>query len=169
MTAPDVALLLLRVVVGGIYLAHGARKLGAWSDSGFGAFRASIARRGYRPATAWAAAAVGAEIGGGILAILGLLTPVGAALLLAQSVTIVGLVRSRGFWVEVMGVEYPLLLATGALAVGLLGAGGLSVDAALGLAWDPWVAIGAAAVAVLGALAGMALRRPPPDPAEAPR
>jgi hypothetical protein len=68
-----------------------------------------------------------------------------------------------------MGVEYPLLLATGALAVGLLGAGGLSVDAALGLAWDPWVAIGAAAVAVLGALAGMALRRPPPDPAEAPR
>lgn len=162
MTLADIALLALRVVVGGIYVAHGARKLGAWSDTGFAGFRASIQRRGYRPAGLWAVAAVAAELGGGVLAILGLATPIAAALLLAQSLTIVALVRERGFWVEAMGVEYPLLLGIAALAVGLLGAGSLSLDAALSLAWDPWVAMAAAAVTVTGAVAGLIARRPPP-------
>jgi len=161
MTALDAGLLVLRLTVGGIYVLHGLRKLGWRNPDGFAGFRASIARRGYRPPLAWALAAVGAEVGGGTLAIVGLLTPVAAALLLAQSVTIVALVRSRGFRVEAMGVEYPLVLGAAAVAVALAGPGAVSLDALLGVAPDPLVVPALAAIGVAGPLVGLATRRPP--------
>jgi putative oxidoreductase len=160
-TAADLALLLLRVALGGIYVAHGARKLGWRNPSGLPGFLASIDRRGYRPAWFWAAAAIGAEVLGGVLAIIGLLSPIAGALLLAQSVTIVALVRERGFWVEEMGIEYPLMLGTASLALAFLGPGGLSLDGVLGIRFAPALAVALTAVAVGGALAGLALRRPP--------
>ena len=160
MTALDIGLLILRVTVGGIYMLHGLRKVGWRNPDGYAGFHASIVRRGYRPPHLWALAAVSAEIGGGILAILGLLTPVAAALLLAQSVTIAALVRGRGFWVEAMGVEYPLMLGASAVTMALVGPGALSVDDLLGLAVDPLVAVALAAVGVAGSLVGLATRRP---------
>jgi putative oxidoreductase len=157
----DLGLLALRVTLGGIYVVHGARKLGWRNPGGFAGFRASIARRGYRPAPVWAAAAVGAEIGGGLLAILGLLTPAAGALLVGQGVTILALVRHKGFWHDQGGTEYPLLLTVAAVAVAAAGAGALSLDAALGLAYDPVVGLGLAGLAaVVGALAGLLTRRP---------
>jgi putative oxidoreductase len=196
-TGIDIGLLILRVAVGAIYVAHGLRKLG-WAASdgrtpagrgeptarraaggeaapakqnarGFAGFRESIARRGYRPAGAWAVAAVVAEVVGGVLAIAGLLTPVAAALLVAQSVTIMALVRERGFWVEAMGVEYPLMLGVAALVVGLAGPGSLSVDAALGIEAPWWVFPLLAAAGVTGALVGLATRRPPQRASDEPR
>lgn len=157
----DVGLLALRIVVGGIYIAHGARKLG-WRSTkgGFKRFRDSIAGRGYRPATLWALSAVLAETIGGLLAVAGLLTPLAGAMLLAQSVTILALVRARGFWVEDMGVEYPLMLGTAALGVALVGPGRLSLDAALGLTYEPWLAPGLVCGALIGAAAGLLTRRP---------
>lgn len=111
----------------------------------------------------WAVAAVAAEVGGGLLAVVGLLTPVAGALLLAQSLTIIALVWPRGFWVEEMGVEYPLHLGVAALAVLLAGPGALSLDAALGLRFDPVVPLALAACAAIGAVAGLATRRPVPE------
>jgi putative oxidoreductase len=160
MTALDFGLLVLRVTVGGIYVLHGLRKLGWRNPDGYAGFHASIARRGYRPPRFWAPAAVVAEIGGGTLAILGLLTPVGCALLLAQSVTIVALVRGRGFWVEAMGVEYPLMLGAGAVAIALAGPGAISVDAMLGVDVEPLLAVALAAVGVAGSVVGLVTRRP---------
>jgi putative oxidoreductase len=157
----DIALLILRVVIGGVFIAHGVRKLGLGTDTGVGGFAGSIARRGYRPAPLWAAAAISAEVGGGTFLILGLLSPFAAAVLVAQALTIVALVGGRGFWVEDMGVEYPLALGVGALAAGWAGPGSWSLDAALGLVIDPALAVAALAVTVIGALAGLATRRPP--------
>jgi putative oxidoreductase len=160
----DLALLVLRVAVGGIYVAHGLRKLGVGNPGGLAGFVGSIARRGYRPPLPWALAAVGAEIGGGLLAILGLLTPVAASLLLAQSVTIVALVRGRGFWVEAMGVEYPLVLGLVSVAVGLAGPGAASLDALFGIALPPLAFALLGALAVAGSVLGLATRRPPGNP-----
>jgi putative oxidoreductase len=157
----DVALLLLRVVLGGAYVAHGLRKLGYLGGEPFPAFRSSIARRGYRPPGVWAAAAVGAEVVGGALVVLGLLTPVGAAMLLAQSLTIVALVAPRGFWHDKGGIEYPALLAAASVAVGLAGPGSWSLDAALGVRFAPAVVVIALAVAAVGAAGGLAIRKPP--------
>jgi putative oxidoreductase len=170
MTGLDLGLLALRVAVGAIYVGHGLRKLGLGNPAGFAGFSGSIARRGYRPALGWALVAVLAEVGGGVLAIVGLLTPVAAAALVAQSVTIVALVRGRGFWVEDMGTEYPLMLGIAALTVGLAGPGSLSLDAALGIELPWWAFPVLAAGGVIGALVGLATRRPPPAeaPAQAP-
>jgi putative oxidoreductase len=157
----DVALLILRLVIGGVFIAHGVRKLGLGTEAGVRGFAGSIARRGYRPAPLWAAAAIASEIGGGTFLILGLLSPFAAAVLVAQAVTIVALVGGRGFWVEDMGIEYPLALGVGALAAGWAGPGSLSLDAALGLVVDPALAVGALAVTIAGAVAGLLTRRPP--------
>jgi putative oxidoreductase len=158
----DIALLVLRVVLGLTYVAHGLRKLGVGGGEGFAGFRGSIARRGYRPAVAWASAAVLAEVVGGALVVAGLVTPIGAALLVGQSLTIVALVAPRGFWHNRGGIEYPVLLGTASLAVALTGPGALSLDTVLGIRPDPMLAAGAVAAAVVGALVGLALRRPVP-------
>lgn len=160
----DLGLLVLRVTLGAIYVVHGARKLGWRNPNGFAGFRASIGRRGYRFAPLWATAAVGAEIGGGLLAILGLLTPAAGALLVGQGVTIVALVRHRGFWHDEGGIEYPLLLTAAALAVAIAGPGGLSLDAMVGLKFAPVVGVGLAGLAATGAIAGLLTRRPMPAP-----
>ena len=156
MNAADLALLVLRVTLGGIYVAHGARKLGAFGGKGFGGWVASIDRRGMRPPALWAAAAAVAEIVGGTFVVIGLLTPVGAALLVAQSAVITWLVRAKGFWHTQEGVEYPLMLGAAALAVALLGPGAISLDAALGLSppaeWRVALIAGAVGVGLAGLL-----------------
>jgi hypothetical protein len=54
-----------------------------------------------------------------------------------------------------------MALGVGALAAGWAGPGSWSLDAALGLVIDPALAVAALAVTVIGALAGLATRRPP--------
>jgi len=164
----DLGLLILRVVLGAIYIVHGARKLGWRNPNGFAGFQASIRRRGYRFAPLWAAAAVGAEIGGGLLAIIGLLTPVAGALLVGQSVTIVALVRHRGFWHDEGGVEYPLLLTAAAFTVAVAGPAAFSLDAGLGLGFHPVVGPALAGLSAAGAFAGLLTRRLPAVPAVPP-
>lgn len=155
----DLGLLALRLVLGTTYVLHGLRKLGWRNPNGFGGFGASIARRGYRPARLWAIAAVGAEIGGGVLAILGLFMPVAAALLVGQSVTIVLLVRAKGFWHDEGGIEYPLMLTAASLALAFTGAGSYSLDGALGLG-VPWLGAALALLAIGGAFLGLVTRGP---------
>jgi len=157
---PDLGLLVLRVVLGVTYILHGLRKLGWRNPKGFDGFGASIARRGFRPARLWAVAAVGAEVGGGLLVLLGLFTPAGAALLVGQGVTIVALVRHKGFWHDEGGVEYPLMLTTASLTVALVGAGAYALDAAIGIAWDPVTGLVLAVLAAAGAIAGLVTRGP---------
>jgi putative oxidoreductase len=161
----DVALLVLRLVLGGVYVAHGARKLGWIGGGRLGDFTASIARRGFRPAPAWAAAAVFSEVVGGTLTVLGFLGPVGGALLLAQSVTIAVLVANRGFWHTDEGLEYPFVLGAAALVVALVGPGALSVDAVFDIRLHAGVPELVVAAAVAGSLASLLTRRPGDRPA----
>ena len=160
MTTEDVALFSLRLALGGIYLLHGARKLGWQGGSGYSGWLGSIERRGFRPAWFWAAAGLSAEIGGSLLVIAGLFTPLGAALLVAHSLVIVILVSPRGFWHDQQGLEYPLLLGVTALGVAFIGPGALSLDALFGLSLPGGVAELAVAVAVAGAVGSFLARHP---------
>jgi putative oxidoreductase len=160
-TVADVGLLIVRVVLGGLYLAHGLRKLGWPGTGGFGEFRASIARRGFRPATPWAVAAIASELTGAVLVATGVLAALGAALLFAQSLTIVVLVWPRGFWHDRGGVEYPLLLCAASLGLALTGPGAISLDAALGAAMSEAAGPGFVAIAAVAAVAGLATRGRP--------
>ncbi|WP_205543968.1 DoxX family protein [Rubrobacter indicoceani] len=132
-----VGLLVLRVFLGGILIPHGAQKLfglfGGGGVKGTGAFFEQI---GLKPGVALALAAGLAEFVGGILVILGFLTPL-AALAIIGTMVVAALVAhvKNGFFATAGGYEYNLALAGMALVLVIAGAGAVSLDAALGLFW----------------------------------
>jgi putative oxidoreductase len=169
-TATDIGLLLVRLAVGVTFTAHGAQKvLGWWGGPGFAGWSAGIARMGLRPAGLWAAISAGVEFVCGPLLVLGLLTPIASALLVAQSLYIVLKIHlPRGFFSAKGGIEFPLQLLAGSLLVVAMGPGALALDPLVGLSLGPTTRIALLAVAVAGALLAMAIARPQPTPSVKP-
>jgi putative oxidoreductase len=157
----DAALLVLRVGVGLVFAAHGAQKLfGWWNGPGMTGWQGAMAHMGYRPAAlfAWVSALI--EFGGGLLLAIGFLTPLAAAVLIAQAVVIVGAAHWRnGFFSTAGGFEFPLTLGIGAAAILLAGPGAFSVDAALGIAVAPDVRILLGILGLAGGLVTLAVPR----------
>jgi putative oxidoreductase len=166
----DTALLILRLV-GGLYVtAHGAQKLFGWFEGhGFSKTQGLVGGMlGYRPAWLWTLAVSLAEFVGGLLFVLGLLSPIGAIGVAAAmlSATLVphwpkGPFGSKG------GYEQTLTNLAVAVGVGLAGPGAYSLDHLVGIN-VPTVYSGAIAlVAVLGVLVGIISRRAPVAQAQA--
>jgi putative oxidoreductase len=154
--AQAVALLLVRVVVGVIMIAHG---LNHWRGGGRIAGTARwFTGLGLRHGIPQAWLSVVTEIGAGTLLVIGLLTPLAGAAVISVML-VAGLLahRPNGFFVFREGYEYVLMLAVTALALGLLGPGRLSVDSAAGITVTGWtgggIALGVAVVATAGLLA----------------
>jgi putative oxidoreductase len=168
-TAADVGLLIVRLAVGLTFAAHGAQKvLGWWSGPGFAGWTGAMTRMGLRPAPLWAALSSGVELLGGLLLAVGALTPIAAALLVAQSVYIVLRVhRPKGFWNKNGGIEFPLQLLAGSLLIAASGPGAIAIDPAAGLEFGTWWRAAFLVVAVAGAFATMAIARPVPQPVPA--
>lgn len=153
-TAPDLGLLIIRLVVGLTFAAHGAQKaFGWWAGPGWIGWQNAIGRMGFRPIGLFAALSVGAELIGGLFVALGAFTPFAAAILAAQSTVIIFKVHGpNGFWNKAGGVEFPLVLGAAALAVGLTGAGAVSFDAVEGFEVSDAVRI---VVAMAGIVCGV--------------
>src|SRR2546429_1282417 len=156
----DVALLLLRVVIGGVVVPHGLLKLGLVGKGGsIPGVAGWFNSMGLRPGLFWAYVAVLAEAGGGLLTILGLGGPIGPGVLAADLIVVTIVAHwAQGFWAGggKVGWEFPVPLAAGGLAIALAGNGALSLDRLLVLAYPDrllpaWlVAVAVGAVAVLG-------------------
>src|SRR2546423_12128950 len=72
----DLGVLALRLVLGAVFLGHGAQKaFGAFGGPGFAGATGFVGSLGFRPARVWAALAVGGELVAGVLFLLGLLAP----------------------------------------------------------------------------------------------
>lgn len=155
MTGADLALAIVRVVAGGIFAAHGAQKaFGWWRGPGYVGWTQAMGRMGLRPAWFWAAVSTLAELLGGLLLVVGLLTEIAASFLVAQSlVMIVRRHLEKGFWNRDGGIEFPLSLLGAVLALTAGGAGAISLDAAVGIA----VADPIRGIVLLVALAGGAV------------
>src|SRR6266705_366609 len=115
----DLALALVRAVVGLVIAAHGAQKvLGVWGGPGLAGWTQGMTRMGMRPAAFWAWVSAFAELAGGIAFALGLLLPVvAAALTIQMAVAIARAHWSKGFWNGKGGIEFPFTLGTIAAGV----------------------------------------------------
>ncbi|WP_174184164.1 DoxX family protein [Nocardia barduliensis] len=165
MEVTDVALLLLRLVVGVTMIAHGVNHwIGGGRIPGTARWFSGL---GLRNGVLQAWLSVITEIGAGALLVLGLFTPLAAAAVVSVML-VAGLLahRANGFFVFKEGYEYVLVLAVVALALGLLGPGWLSLDHAADIEITGWAGGGIAlGVAVLATAALLSVfYRPAPVP-----
>jgi putative oxidoreductase len=151
----DLGLLLLRVVVGGILVAHGLQKaFGLWGGQGLDSFRNSLSDIGYQHADALTYLAAGTQIASGVLLVLGLFSPLAAAAALAYLINglaaNVAAQHDAGYIAFFLpdGIEYQILLAVALVAIILVGPGRYGFDAGRGWARRPF--LGSFAALVLG-------------------
>jgi putative oxidoreductase len=168
----NLALLVLRVVVGATMVAHGYNHI--WRGgkiAGTGRWFESL---GMKPGIfhAWLASAT--ELAAGTALILGLLTPLAAGAILG--VVLVAWItnhRKAGFFVfrrPTEGWEYLMNLAAACFAIGCLGAGEWSLDNAFDIKFDDWAGLIITLVVGVGGALGLLVvfwRPPKPAPAEA--
>ena len=156
-------LLLARLVFGVLMVAHGGQKLFGWLGGyGIAGTAGFFEQLGFRPGRLFVITASLSEMVGGVLIALGLLGPVGPALLL--SVMIVAAVSVHwkgGLFAATNGIEVPLLYATGAVALAFTGPGLFSLDTVLGIdhTWAPALKVLALAVGAVGGTVNLLARR----------
>lgn len=162
----DAGLLIARMVFGLLMAAHGSQKLFGWfGGHGLAGTAGFFEMLGFRPGRLFAGAAAATELSAGLLVALGLLGPVGPALIVSVMIVAAATVHwQHGLFAQNNGVEMPMLYGAAAAALALTGPGGYSLDAALGLtalssAATAWAAL---ATGVLGGFANLAVRRPAP-------
>lgn len=129
----DVGLLILRVVLGLIFIGHGSQKLfGLFGGAGLNGTIKWIGSMGLRPAWFWGLVASLSEFGGGVLVLFGLLNPLGSlGIIAAMLVAIVQVHWPNGFWNTKGGIEFPLTNIAGALTLAFTGPGKYSLDSVL--------------------------------------
>src|SRR5438094_8689144 len=131
----DLAIALVRAVVGLVIAAHGAQKvLGVWGGHGLAGWTQGVTRMGMRPPVFWAWVSAFAELAGGVAFALGLLVPiVAAALTIQMGVAIARAHWGKAFWNSKGGIEFPFTLVAIAAINVFAHPGAYSLDRALGL------------------------------------
>jgi putative oxidoreductase len=163
----DTAVLLIRVVLGVVMIAHGRNHwLGGGRIAGTARWFTGL---GLRNGTLQAWLSVITEIGAGVLLILGLFTPLACAATISIML-VAGLLahRPHGFFVFRDGYEYVLTLAVVSVALAMLGPGRFSLDHAAGIAVTGWAGGGIALVVAVVSTAGLLATFWRPAPKETP-
>jgi putative oxidoreductase len=127
----DLGLLIIRLVIGVLFIGHGAQKLFGWFGGyglkGTGGWFESI---GIKPGVIMALFAGLAELVGGILFALGFLTPLAGIMIAGTMVmAIVKVHAPNGLWATSNGYEFNLTLLAVAIGVALIGPGQYALDA----------------------------------------
>ncbi len=129
----NIGLLIIRLVIGLLFVGHGAQKLFGWFGGyglkGTGGWFESI---GMKPGVTMALSAGLAELIGGLLFALGLLTPL-AGIMIAGTMVIamVKVHAPNGLWITANGYEYNLTLLAVAIGIALVGPGQYALDSLL--------------------------------------
>ena len=158
----SLGLLLARVVVGLVMAAHGAQKLFGWfCVYGLNKTGEFFVQLGFTKGRTFATLASLAEITSGLLIAIGLLGPVGPALMISVMIVAAATVHwEHGLFAANNGIEVPLLYATAAFGLALAGFGQYSFDAWLGIAdlWTTPITWGVLAVGIIGGLGNLVIR-----------
>jgi putative oxidoreductase len=125
---PDIGLLVLRGVLGGVFVLHGLQKVfGLFGGPGIDGFAQFLQKSGFREPRILAWVTGITELAGGGLLVLGLFTPLAAAGLLAVMVNVIAMKYKGGFFAP-NGVELELALAAMAFGVLFTGPGRAALD-----------------------------------------
>jgi putative oxidoreductase len=129
----NIGLLIIRLVIGLLFVGHGAQKLFGWFGGhglkGTGGWFESI---GMKPGVTVALFAGLAELIGGIFFTLGLLTPLaGIMIAVTMLMAIIKVHGPNGLWATANGYEYNLTLMSVAIGIALIGPGKYALDAIL--------------------------------------
>jgi putative oxidoreductase len=169
-----IARLIGRILIGGVFFAHGTQKLFGWfGGTGPEATGQMMAKLGMHPGKQNAIAAGAAETFGGLGVALGALTPVSAAALIGTMITAIRTVHlEKGFFATEGGYEYNLALIAALLILVDGGPGSPSVDSALGIddtgpGWAAFALAAGAAGSTLAIAAGAKAAPTAPDQAPA--
>lgn len=155
--AANLVLLAFRVVLGGVFVAHGYNHVfGGGKIAGTARWFESL---GMRPGALHAWVASSTELMAGALLILGFLTPLaGAAVIGTMVVALITNHLKNGFFIfrAGEGYEYVLILTTCGLLAGGVGAGEWSLDHVLDVFSPPgWSGVAVTVVAGFGGAAGL--------------
>ena len=158
----EMGLFILRVVLGLLFIGHGAQKLFGWfGGHGFSNTANWLGSLGLTPPKFWALIAGLAEFLGGVGLVLGLLTPIAAALIMGVMLMAIAKVHwAHGLWVANNGIEYPLVNLLISAFIGLFGPGLYAMDRWLSLAYPmPTLFFATLAIVILGVLVGLFMSR----------
>lgn len=124
--AVNLGLLIIRLVIGLTFVGHGAQKLFGWFGGtgieGMGKWLETIGIT--QGAKVWATLAGLFELIGGLLFATGILTWLGAILIVIVMIDAIFTVHGRnGYWITNGGFEYNLVLIAACIGVALIGPG----------------------------------------------
>ena len=130
----NAGMLILRIVIGGTVMLHGAQKVfGAFGGPGMNGTHSMVERLGLRPARPLAALLALTELVGGLLLAFGFLTPFAAAGVAGVMLSATRVVHwPNGFFATDGGFELPLALGGAAIAIAFIGPARFSLDNAFG-------------------------------------
>ncbi|MEU5403333.1 DoxX family protein [Streptomyces sp. NPDC005963] len=151
----EIGLLLLRLLLGGLLFGHAAQKMFGWfrghGPEGTGKV---FETWGFRPGKSLVILAAVCELTAAALVVLGLLTPLGAAIAFGTMLVAGSVNVSKGIWAQNGGYELPLVYGGLALGLGYTGPGEWSLDRALG--WEDLSGAGwGSAALALGLVTGL--------------
>lgn len=152
----DLGLLLLRLVIGGTFIYHGLQKATGWFHGpGLDGIKTAMENGGWKHVDLAAPMLIAGELGGGILVVLGLATPLAAGAVLAVILDAwmwkQGMVPGFQYAAKANSTELESILAGIATVLILTGPGRLSFDRNRGWATRPFLGSLAALVAAVAA------------------
>ena len=125
----DLALLVLRVCLGIVFIAHGLQAaFGMFGGPGVKGFSDMLSGLGFKPALLWSYIGAYTELIGGLMLVLGVFTRIAATLILIFIIVAALKVHlAKGFFIQSGGFEYTFVIACVCIALIILGAGKISV------------------------------------------
>lgn len=128
---PSLGLFIIRLITGLTMIGHGTQKLFGWfGGPGLKGMGEGMKQMGMKNGLMMALFAGLSEAGGGVLFILGFLTPLASLLIVIPMIVAIQKVHlQNGFFSSNGGYEFPLNLLVVAIGVAVAGPGGWALDA----------------------------------------